>query len=106
MIPPSVSHTVPATGQTVEHGRLQIHGHTLHILDDDALEVVCRTSGEPLNCPVTMETFDEGDLDSELPGSFQVRCVMTIDVSDLKSGGYELRLNLLSQIYTSVFRLN
>ena len=52
-----------------------------------------------------METFDEGDLMSEEPGSFQVRCVMTVDVSALPPGPYVLKLNLLSGIFTSTFKV-
>ena len=105
MMPPNVSFVVPSHGGVATEGTVEIHGHSLHILDDDALNLMEQPSGRKVDCPTKMETFDEGDLTSDQPGSFQVRCVLTIDVSLLPNGSYALQLNLLSGIHSSGFEV-
>jgi hypothetical protein len=106
MMPPSVHHTVPASGELAHDGVVEIHGHTLHVLDDDALVVVDVETHAAVHCPVDTKTFNEGDLTSDFPGSMQVRCVISVDVSGLQRGrDWAIRLNLLSDVFETRFRL-
>ena len=102
-MPPSVDGTRPENGGLVGNGQVQIHGHTLHILDDDALEIVSLDAQKPVPCPTQIESHDERDSVSMRPGSVQVRCVISVDVTALEPGRYGIRLNLLSHVFESVF---
>ena len=105
MMPPNVSFVVPSDGGIATEGTVEIHGHSLHILDNNALSLMEQSSGRMIDCPTKMETYDEGDLTSDQPGSFQVRCVLTIDVSLLPNGSYALKLNLLPGSHSSCFEV-
>ncbi len=86
LMPPHVSHTVPANGETLEGDTIVFHGYSLEYADTSDVTVVNISTSEPVELSTALDCQWEGDDPPGHVGGTQLRCELKVTLQGLQAG--------------------
>ncbi len=86
LMPPHVSHTVPAHGETLVGATVVFHGYSLEYAEDSDVKVIDLATEQPVRLDTELDCSWEGHDPPGHVGGTQLRCELKVTLKGLEAG--------------------